>query len=314
MLKLAPYFLKAGKLENVYHLERAKGPDLDVTFEQFFKEKINEEMFEYWAVPMFETMCAYKGGDVSQKAFVALMSSYMNADSVTFREGIGVLPNALAKQLNVELTAKVSNVSMLPDGSGVKATYTSGGNTKTVDADRLVMAVPGNHVLPLLEDPRPAWQEFFPKVAYSTGAMQYHIAETDYQPPVRATFVPRLSKMAINCITFDKFKDGRWLMLTDPSVYTFDMRADAEELAAQAREVMATVFPPLKGTFRAQRIFKWQDKLPTFRPGYLDAMKRFWEDPQEGPVFFCGDYFAGPSTGGALYTGQECAGRVLRTL
>jgi oxygen-dependent protoporphyrinogen oxidase len=314
MVKLAPYFLKAGKLENVYHLERAKGPDLDVTFEQFFKEKINEEMFEYWAVPMFETMCAYKGGDVSQKAFVALMSSYMNADSITLKEGIGVLPNALARHLNVELTARVSKVVMLPDGSGVKATYTSSGNTKTVDADRLVMAVPGNHVQPLLEDPRPAWLEFFPKVAYSTGAMHYHIAETDYQPPVRATFVPRSTKMAINCITFDKFKDGRWLMLTDPSVYTFDMRADAEELAAQAREVMATVFPPLKGTFRAQRIFKWQDKLPTFRPGYLDAMKRFWEDPQEGPVFFCGDYFAGPSTGGALYTGQECAGRVLRTL
>ena len=69
MLKLLPYFLKLGKLENVYHLERAAGPDVDETFEQFFKDKISEEMFEYWAIPMFETMCAYKGGDVSRKAF-----------------------------------------------------------------------------------------------------------------------------------------------------------------------------------------------------------------------------------------------------
>ena len=85
-------------------------------------------------------------------------------------------------------------------------------------------------------------------------------------------------------------------------------------LAGQAQEVMATIFPPLKGTFRAQRIFKWQEKLPTFRPGYLEALKRFWEDPQEGPLYFCGDYFAGPSTGGALYTGMECAERVLRSI
>ena len=103
-------------------------------------------------------------------------------------------------------------------------------------------------------------------------------------------------------------------MLTDPSVYTFDMAQDPDELAAQAQEVMSTIFPALKGTFRAHRIFKWRDKLPTFRPGYLDALARFWDDPQEGPVYFCGDYFAGPSTGGALYTGMECAERVLRSI
>jgi protoporphyrinogen oxidase len=87
-----------------------------------------------------------------------------------------------------------------------------------------------------------------------------------------------------------------------------------DELAAQAQEVACTIFPALKRTFRAHRIFKWRDKLPTFRPGYLDALARFWEDPQEEPVYFCGDYFAGPSTGGALYTGMECAERVLQSV
>jgi protoporphyrinogen/coproporphyrinogen III oxidase len=314
MLKLLPYFLKMGKLENVYHLERASGPDVDQTFEQFFKEKISEEMFEYWAIPMFETMCAYKGGDVSRKAFLALMSSYLNADSVTFRDGIGMLPKALAGYVEVELTAQVKDIELKQDGSGVNVTYSVQGKAKITSADRVVVAVQGNYVLPLFNAPRPAWQEFFPTVTYSTGALHYHIAETDYQPPVRATFVPRSTKLPINCITFENFRDGHWLMLTDPNVYTFDMHQDPVELAAQAQEVMSTIFPALKGTFKAQRIFKWQDKLPTFRPGYLDALKRFWEDPQEKPVYFCGDYFAGPSTGGALYTGMECAERVLKSV
>jgi predicted NAD/FAD-dependent oxidoreductase len=54
--------------------------------------------------------------------------------------------------------------------------------------------------------------------------------------------------------------------------------------------------------------------VPSFRPGYLDALAAFWHDPQENPVYFCGDYFAGPSTGGALFTGWECADRLLSAL
>jgi protoporphyrinogen/coproporphyrinogen III oxidase len=314
MLKLLPHFLRLGKLENAYHLERASMPDLDETFEQFFKENISEEMFEYWAIPMFETMCAYKGDDVSRKAFLAMMVSYLNADSVRFRDGIGLLPKALAGYVEVELTAQVKGVSLKSDGSGVVVRYSVHGQMKTVSAERVVVAVPGNHVLPLFEAARPAWQEFFSKVAYSTGALHYHIAETDFQPPVKGTFVPRSTKLPINSMSFERYKDGRWLMLTDPSVYTFNVGQNPDDLAVQAQEVMCTIFPSLKGTFRAHRIFKWQDKLPTFRPGYLDALKCFWENPQEGPVYFCGDYLAGPSTGGALYTGMECAQRVLQSI
>ncbi len=314
MVKLLPYFLRVGKMGSAYHLERSSLSDVDETFEQFFKENISAEMFEYWAIPMFETMCAYKGDDVSRKAFLAMMISYLNADSVTFRDGIGMLPKRLAEQVEVELTAQVKRIKMQSDGSGAEVSYNVSGQLKKVSADRVVVAVQGNHVLPLFDDPQPAWQEFFSKVHYSTGAMHYHIAETDYWPPVKGTFVPRLTKLPINSVAFERHQDGRWLILTDPSVYTFHMDQDPDDLAAQAQQVAGTIFPALKGTFRAHRIFKWRDKLPTFRPGYLDALARFWDDTQEGPVYFCGDYFAGPSTGGALYTGMECAGRVLESI
>jgi oxygen-dependent protoporphyrinogen oxidase len=178
MLKLLPHFLKLGKLQNVYHLERAAGPDVDETFEQFFKLNISDEMFEYWAIPMFETMCAYKGDDVSRKAFLALMSSYLNADSVTFRDGIGILPKELAGRLEVELKSEVKSISFKSDGSGVKVSYRVNGQSKIASAERVVIAVPGNHVLPMLEEPRPAWKEFFSKVAYSTGALHTSSAES----------------------------------------------------------------------------------------------------------------------------------------
>lgn len=314
MIKLIPHFLRMGRLPDVYHLEQAAGPDDDMTYEEFFKQKINEEMFEFWAVPMFETMCAYTGADVSRKAFLAMMTAYLNADTVSFKDGVGVLPDALAAQLSIELAAKVDRIDLLPDGSGAQVTYTQRGQNHALSAKRVVIAIPGNHVLPLFPEARPAWEAFFPQVGYSTGALHYHIAETEYQPPVQGTFVPRSLNLPINSVAFEEYRDGRWLMLMDPSVYTFDMTTPADLLAEQAREVAATIFPAVKGTFGAHRIFKWQDKVPTFRPGYLNALAAFWTDPQEGPIYFCGDYFAGPSTGGALYSGKEATERVLATL
>ncbi|NMC12740.1 MAG: FAD-dependent oxidoreductase [Chloroflexi bacterium] len=100
-------------------------------------------------------------------------------------------------------------------------------------------------------------------------------------------------------------------MLTDPSVSLYPTREPDEVLIERAIQVMVGIFPQLKGTFKAYKIFHWDGKVPAFRPGYLQALSDFWADPQEGPVYFCGDYFAGPSTGGALYTGKEAAERVL---
>jgi len=311
MLKLLPHFLRMGRLKNPYHLENASGPDDSETYEQFFKTHISTEMFEYWAVPMFETMCAYTGEHVSRKAFLAMMVSYLNADTVTFKGGVGVLPERLASLLHVELQATVQCIHPFPDGSGAKVTYQSGGETKTLAVQRVVVAIPGNHVLPLFDEPHPAWKSFFPKVGYSTGALQYHVCQTTYQPAVSGTFVPRSTKLPINSISFEQYQDGRWLLLTDPSVYIFDMDEKQDVLEARAMEVASQIYPPLKGTFVAHKIFRWRDKVPTFRPGYLDALVSFWAEPQEGPVYFCGDYFAGPSTGGALFTGLECARRVL---
>lgn len=314
MLKLIPFFVPMLRMKNVYHLEGAPGPDLDETYEQFFYDRISREMFEYWAIPMFEVMCSYSGADVSRKAFLAMMVGYMNADSITFKDGVGALPEALATRFEIELNAQVNKVSILSDGSGARVTYEKEGSEKSISVDRVILAIPGNYVLDLVKDPRPAWQQFFPQVGYSTGALHYHIAETDYQPDVVGAFIPRSTKLPISGVGFEQYKDGRWLMLSDPSIYTFEMDTPEEQLIQNAVETASMIFPELTDAFVDHRIFRWREKVPTFRPGYLDALAEFWRDPQEGPVYFCGDYFAGPSTGGALYTGMECASRLMADL
>jgi protoporphyrinogen oxidase len=243
-----------------------------------------------------------------------MLAGYMNADSVTFKDGIGALPTALAHKLDVQYGARVSAIQIYPDASGARLTYRQDGAEQTADAARVVVAAPGNHVLPLFAEPRPAWRAFFPQVAYTISAMQYHVCQTDYQPPVPGVFIPRLEKLPVNSFGFEQYQDGRWLMLSDPRVSEFSLDIPDETLIQRAVAVSTQLFPALQDTFVAHRIFRWAEKVPTFRPGYLSALAQFWSDPQESPVYFCGDYFAGPSTGGALYSGKECAGRVMDSI
>ena len=174
-----------------------------------------------------------------------------------------------------------------------------------------MVAVQGNHVLSLFEEPSPAWQRFFPNVNYSTQAMQFHIIETDFEPPDNSIYLPLISNEPINNIGFLKSLENRWLLLTGPNVTLYDPKDPDEVLIKRSVEAITRLFPELTETFVAHRIFRWPEKVPTFRPGYLGALTEFWKDPQEGPVYFCGDYFGGPSTGAALYTGLECAERLL---
>lgn len=311
MLRLIPHFLRLLRFRDIYHLEKAPMPDVDQDFESFFKQEINAEMFEYWAIPMFETMCSYDGHDVSRKAFLAMMASYLNADSVTFRDGIGTLPEALATKVRVELGAEVHSVTMDTDRSGVSIRYVQNDVEHSLRVQKLVCAVQGNHVLELFDDPLPAWKRFFPGVQYSQGSLHYHVLETEYQPDVPGTFLPRSLNLPLNSVSFEEYRDGRWLMLTDPAKTYFDLERSDEEYNREAVETAVQIYPETAGTFRAHRMFRWPEKVPTFRPGYLDSLAGFWSDPQEDPVYFCGDYFAGPSTGAALYSGQDCARRIL---
>jgi len=312
LLKLLPYFVGMLGFKDVYHLEKAPGKD-DEDLEEFFYKHINPEMYEYWAAPTFEVYCSYAGKDISKKAFLALMISYLNQKSFSFDKGIGMLPKAMASQLDIQYGSRVVQINQNQDKE-VEVIVTRDGVREAVRADKVVVAVPGSKVLQLFENPNPSWEAFFPSVHYANSATIFMVAHTDFDPGVVGVMIPREEKMSICTVGFEQKRNGNWLLLIDPSVEQYNPDISDEELVKEAQQDAARIFPPLKGTFKSAKVFRWTEKVPTFQVGYLDALAKFWENPQENPVFFCGDYFAGPSTGGALFTGWECADRVQASL
>lgn len=314
MIKLLPQLLPLLRLKQTYHLEALAGKDSE-SLEEFLYKHAHPEMFEYWAGPMFEVMCAYSGQDLSGIAFLGMTFGSLNANTLAFKDGIGVVPEAIAKRLDIELNARVSQVSPLKDKGGVEIEYFSKqGKKKKIKAEKVVVAIPGSDVLALFEEPRPAWKAFFPQVRYTKSATQYSLVEMDEAVPNRAVYFPRNLKMPVNSVTHFRRSGKKSIFLTDPSISIYKPTDDEKTLVQRAEEGITTVYPYLKGQFLDHHVIKWPHKVPAFYPGYLQHLKEFWENPQEGPVYFCGDYFASPSTGGALFTGLEAAERVLDSM
>lgn len=312
MLRLAPHILRFRGVE-VYHMERGPAKD-DISYAEFFLRSISQEMFDYWAYPTFETNCSYQEDDLSRKAFLSLMAGYLNAKTYYFADGIGALTAAFGRLLDVQISVAVRQIEL--EGGGVRLTVERAGKTETVRAGRVVVAVPGTRVLPLFAKPRPAWQRFFPRVAYTSIATQFHVFEHEsFDPgvaPADGVMIPRTNRdIGVAFIYFQQRQGKRWLALTEARAGAYDPSLSDSEQLDRAWQEVTRVYPELSNRRVAARQFRWPEKVPAFRAGYLDAVKEFFNDPQEGPVFFCGDYLAGPGTGAALFTGWECADRLL---
>lgn len=311
MLKLLPYLLRYGRAD-VFKPEEGPGEDSS-TMEEFFCQKINAEMFEYWVQPTMDVFCGYTPDDLSAKMLLMLFGSYLSQKLYTFRGGIGFFPRTLASRLHVTCQAPVSRVESYPDRRGARVYLRN--QVEPIGADRVVLAVPGDAVLPMLAEPRPAWQEFFPKVYYSRVGIVYHLVEGE--DPVLdegGIMFPRREPWQLSALGWKRHPDGKVLVMSDLKAHLYDPSISDEALRAQITVEMVRAVPVFEGRIVDQMVFRWSRKVPAFPPGYLTALKKFKANPQENPIFFCGDYLIGPSTGSALASGWLCAERVLQTL
>jgi oxygen-dependent protoporphyrinogen oxidase len=310
MLKLLPYMLKSGRV-NVYTPEDGPGDD-SITMEKFFYDKINAEMFEYWCQPTMDVFCGYKADDLSARMLLMLFGSYLNQKLYTFQGGIGFFPNTLASKLPVSLNAAARRIDLRPDGSGATVHYAIEGHPQKMDCDAVVLAVPGDDVLKLFENPPASWRAFFPQVRFTRVGIVYHLLEGD-EPILDegGIMFPRKEPWKLSALGWKRRPDGRVLAMSDLKAHLYDPAIRDDELKNVVTEEVLRAVPQFAGRIRDQMVFRWQRKVPAYPPGFLSALKTFKQNSQEGPVYFCGDYLVGPNTGAALASGWFCAEKIL---
>ena len=310
MMKLLPYMARYGRVDP-YFPERAPGDDrLDM--QQFFYRRINAEMFDYWVQPTMDVMCSYLPGDLSGQMLLVLFGNYLQQKLYTFDRGLGLLPETLASQQDVTRGARVLEIQALADGSGARVAYLRDGLKETADADLVVVAAPGDAVLGLFPTPQPAWQTFFGHVHYTTSVKVYFIAEGDAKELDHGGIMfPSKEPWQIAPLGWDRHADGRVFGMSALRADVYDPAMSDDEILRRVNADIERAQPVLARGITQRMVYRWARKVPTFRPGYLSALRAFKQEMQEGPVYFCGDYLIGPSAGSALASGWQCAERIL---
>jgi oxygen-dependent protoporphyrinogen oxidase len=145
LVKLLPHLWMYRNVDP-YHPEFVQGED-NASMEEFFKKRVSQEMFDYWVQPTMDVMCSYLPGDFSEKMLLLTYVNYLSTKTISFKTGIGFLTQLLADQLDVEYEAPVTRIEYVQGRQGAQVHYRAAGGEQRLDADFVVVSVPGDNVL-----------------------------------------------------------------------------------------------------------------------------------------------------------------------
>lgn len=237
--------------------------------------------------------------------------------TLTADPGLEAVPRALASGLTIHYD---SPVARLERGARGAALVLADGTS--VEADRVVLAVPGPRAAALLDDPFPVEAELI-ATPYSPGllvvvALSRRLADHELGGAYGLLASPgRSGDLAALCASS---RAGHAAPGRDAVTVMFDGEAAGEcikrgtsdeELVGRAVESLCALAPSLEAAVdqASSRVVRIPAAMPTCRVGRASLVRRY-RGEQSGPVVLAGDYLAFPWSDSAALTGLWAANRV----
>ncbi len=262
---------------------------------------IGQDGIDYFIDPMLNSVFGYSSKEFSKALFLAVLTKLFNSKLYSFKGGINQLVLKLASQLDVRKNFEVISVKRL----GNKVIVTAGAELNdnlVFETDKVIIAVPGNKVLGILNSPNKIEQDFFSKVEYSKLGYVFFKSKETLLKDIETVWLPkRESKYFASFGINNKLKDIFY--------YSIELRNNIIDELTNGKNI------DLKDLIRQQtginnleimHIQLWQSAVPKFKPGYLIAMNKFLQTMNKNnKIYYCGDYLENPSTEGALTSGLK---------
>lgn len=241
--------------------------------------------------------------------------------------GMGAVPQALARYLDVRLGTTVQRVDVEPDGVVLLRTETGAGRA-TLEAERVILATPAPVTLSLLPDPEGILgteeAAFLRSTRYTCNLTTAVAYDRQLESRAYGVHVPLASACALAAIGWEHVKDpgrvppGNGLGVLMPTHRFSVQRWDApdQEICAALSAEVQRFYPGGRAKPLFSRVRRWPHAMPVLYPGWSRAHARaLAADKAAGRrVFTCGDYWLGPTTEQALVSGLRAALAVLRSL
>lgn len=264
---------------------------------------IDKEGMDYFIDPMLNSLFGYSSKDFSRALFLSILTKLFDNKLYSFKDGINQLILKLSVQLDVRENIEVVSIKRLKDKVTV-FTKNEKNSEHIFEADKIIIAIPGNKVLDILTSPKKEERDFFSKIEYSK--LGYFFLKSKENLPLNAETVWLPLKESRSFASFGKIKK-----LKNVFYYSVELRENTVNKIMSSKDVnLRNLIEKELGFKNFEIIYShlWDSALPKFKPGYLTAMYRFKNTMKKNnTIFYCGDYLENPSTEGALTSGLKVA-------
>ncbi|HEX5784945.1 MAG TPA: FAD-dependent oxidoreductase [Burkholderiaceae bacterium] len=295
----------------------AAAADMDFeTAEQYTLRRGNQEIFDYIVDGILRGLLGTSGEQMSVLDFFFNFNNVFGSKLLSFKQGMGFFPHALAQHLDVRLNSTAQEV--LPGPNGVAVSWTGPDGAHTEQVDGVVVAMPTGVTSDLIPSLPAEAHTLLQGVRYSTiVTASVGLAHPPKDIPAMLLQIPKPVHPDFFGIVLDHNKApgrapaGKGLAtlyaMTDWSEQLYDQ--SDERVVAQLLQAAETVLPNLSSLVEFSHVNRWDPTIVYSTPGlYRDVLPRLVALQQQVPrVTFAGDYFSCSNVNSAVASGERAA-------
>lgn len=299
--------------------------ELDTISACAYFRKHSPDFVEYILEPVMSMFCGYGEDDYSLAWLMWLMASdkaWANSWWTFDERGVGQLSQSLEAALRADegttVLAQAKATSVTKDGSW-RVVFEREGEAAAIDADAVVMAVPGSAVIGLVPGLPAGHRAFFRQVRYVPHHILYAITDAPERPEETHMMLPTAEAFSVlsNITVAPDPKSGACFVygeIKGEACTQFGSADDKEILSAAMAEAIR-IRPDLASVAIRDSYLQRNDiALCSRHVGYTRALKQFRTLPAMEGLAFAGDYLINSSVGSAHRSGVEAADLILSQL
>jgi oxygen-dependent protoporphyrinogen oxidase len=283
---------------------------------------VPDEVTDFLFDPISVEFCLAPAQELSMVNLFFFLHMAVGQGFFNSADGVAFLPQALARELRVKLSANVTRVSADADGASVSWEEPDG-TRHTARADGVVLATPARQALDIHDGFSEAQRGFLGNLAYTRGvAVVLGLDRAPAEPSIWITTPGRDHGGLAGMILDHNKAPGRapagcglistyWSREWHERHWHLDDKAIVEDATA----AVATVLPEIAGHVKLSLVHRWDPYAIAWTVGSIKALDGFLRslDPRSR-VQLAGDYFSYECTNSSLASGERAAGRLARAM
>lgn len=238
---------------------------------------------------------------------------------MTFHDGAQVLIDSIQQQLDAEFILGQPVSSITSENGQYQVLL---GDSGTINADAVVLALPANQTATILAETAPDSVKLLQTIRHAsigTITLIYKQGDIDLPYPVNGLMIPRREKRKIDAVTWTSAKPMPRAPEGYEMVRVFFGGSSPDVAKLPDADLELTVLRELKDIFGLEAvpvnsvIFRWLDSFPLADVGHLDLVDRI-EETIPDRLALAGSSYRGIGIPDCIRQGKQAAVKIIKDL